>query len=188
MRTFFEKLQSNWQPIAVVAVVLLLFGGLIWWLITSNDESASDSADSVTQESEKKGEITSGLINGKDYGTDYALNETATFEVLVVLRDQQASDSGEDRRSSLKRGDVLAVRKSPHLWSDTERTSYLIVRIEMTGREALTLIEPKREGELVVLARAKKIDLDRVGFTGDQVVDGQPLGDQVFEKNVIREK
>lgn len=163
----------------MIGAVACLVALGIWYLVKQNSGDTDDQRKKVRED--KKGEITSGLVDGKDYGTDYTLDEEAEFEALVVLRDQ----SGED---GLKRGDVLAVRKLPHLWSDTERVSYLVVKIKMTGKDANTLLEPKQEGERVVLARAKRIDLDQVGFSGTQVTSGQPLGDKVFDTDIIRKK
>ncbi len=165
------------RPMIIGIVCLIALG--MWYLVKMNsgDTNSGDKRDTENE----KGAITEGLIDGKDYGTDYTLDEETEFEALVVLRDQ----SGED---GLKRGDVLAVRKLPHLWSDTEQASYLVVKIKMTGKDANTLLEPKQDGETVVFARAKRIDLDRVGFTGTQVVSGQPFGDRVFDMDIIREK
>lgn len=174
--------KQSWEVLKkwlmIIGIIGLVVLG-IWYLVQMNSGDADDQGEKVREG--KKGAITSGLIDGKDYGTDYTLDEEAEFEALVVLRDQ----SGED---GLKRGDVLAVRKLPHLWSDTETKSYLVVKIRMKGKDALALTEPKKEGESVVLARAKRIDLDAVGFTGTQVVSGQPLGDKVFDTDIIRKK
>lgn len=168
----------------LITLMVGFLGLLVWWLVYLNTHP-----DKTTQERlDQKGEITEGLINGKDYGTDYTENEKAEFEALVVLRDQIASDPEEDRRSSLKRGDVIAVRKLPHLWSDTERVSYLIVKIKMTGKEANSLLAPKIEGDTIVLARAQRIDVDALGVTGSQVVSGQPFAGKVFDSKVIQGK
>lgn len=171
--------------VGVVGAIIMVVGSG-WWLWHMNSGDIKD-ADRRAEEN-KKGAITEGLVDGKDYGTDYSDSETATFEALVMLRDQTASNPQEDAASSLKRGDVLAVRKRPHLWSDTERVSYLVVPIEMTGKEANRLLEPKKNGDRIVLARARNINLDRVGFTGNSVIDGQPVADKQFDTSVIMTK
>lgn len=170
----------------IVIIVLLIVVG-IWWLVRQNSGSLSGN-DAGQGEQEKKGAITEGLHDGKDYGTDYKTDEKALFQVLVVLRDQKYDRPEEDRAQALKRGDVLAVRKMPHLWSDTERASYLIVPIEMTGKDADALIAPKRENDQQTIARAESIDLDKVGFSGDDVTASQPLEDKKFDTNIIRGK
>lgn len=166
--------------------ILGLVGLGIWWLVQLNTSTGGE-ADSLKEE-DKRGAITTGLIEGKDYGTDYTENEEAEFEVLIVIRDQQADNPEEDRRSSLKRGDVLAVRKRPHLWSDTEQKSYLVVAIKMTGKEANALLSPKKEGDQIVLARAQRIDLDQLGFTGNHVVTGQSFEKKIFDPDIIKTK
>lgn len=179
--------RENWKDWALIAVVsgFIMIG--FWYGIMYN---RGENVDNMIGKNagEKQGAIISGLIDGKDYGTDYVENEQTLFEALVVLRDQQYDSPEEDQRSALKRGDVLAVRKAPHVWSDTERASYLIVKIEMTGKEANVLIAPKTAGDTVVLARARRIDLDRVGFTGTQIAGDQPFAGKVFDTDIIQVK
>lgn len=177
-----EKL--NRENLVGVAIIIAIVGCVslgAWWLVKMNSGSGGGAS-----REDKKGAITEGLQEGKDYGTDYAENEQAVFEALVVLRDQKYTDPEEDRRSALKRGDVLAIRKSPHLWSDTERTSYLVVKIEMTGKEANELVarDTDRNGT-PSHPRKKKIDLDAIGFTGANISGNQPFEEKVFEENII---
>lgn len=180
--------RENWKDwFLVVGIVSSLTLG-IWWLVYLNVGHDEEGDGDMIMEEEHKEIIVSGLKDGKDYSTDYAENEEAEFEVLVVLRDQQYDDPEENRRSALKRGDVLAVRKLPHVWSGTERASYLIVRIRMTGKEADALIVPKKDGEMIVSARAQHIDLDQIGFSGSQVTSNQPFGGKTFGTNIMKEK
>ncbi len=125
-------------------------------------------------------------IRPEDGGPDtsWKTDEQATFEALVVLRDQTGGDAGAD----LKRGDVLVVRKSPQEWSDTEWKSYLVVKLDLKGSEATALLDPKRDGDTVTLARGERIDLDRAGFSGGQVISGQPLLGNTFGKEIIIQK
>lgn len=180
--------RENWKDWALIVGVMSFLVLGIWYLVVRNIGSGEgDTADNQASQ-DKKGAITSGLKDGKDYGTDYAENEEAEFEALVVLRDQQYDNPETDRRSALKRGDVLSVRKLPHIWSDTEVTSYLVVRIKMTGKEADALIAPKKDGDTVIQARAKRIDLEKVGFAGNQVSSGQPLEGKIFDTDIVKGK
>lgn len=170
----------------LLIIGILSFIGLgIWWLVKLN--TGIDDGANVLRE-EQKNTITSRLIDGKDYGTGYDEKEIAEFEALVVLRDQHDPDPVEDKRSSLKRGDVLAVRKLPHLWSDTERNSYLIVKIKMTGKEANMLLLPKKDGDEITVARARRIDVEGLGFSSGQVTENQPLEGKVFDTDIIETK
>lgn len=128
------------------------------------------------------------------------------WETMVVLRDQVlSSDPVEDAKGALKRGDVLSVREENHEWSETEYKSYLLVKIEGRKSAIDKLLEPvtaeidadrdadnnaDSDGpqEEVVLARKYKVDMDKVGFDGKQVVNGQPVEDKVFGTDVIIKK
>lgn len=128
-------------------------------------------------------------------------NPFGVWEILIVLRSQEgAASPEEDAKNNLKRGDVIAVREEKHAWSRAEYKSYLLVKIEGRKQEAEKLLEPleKETGEKDEQGQPKKelvrlrrfaVDMDKIGFSGDQVVSGQPLENQVFQaKEVIREK
>ncbi len=128
---------------------------------------------------------------------NYLVNQLGWFqkekvwETLVVIRDQKIPDPVEDLRSSLKRGDVVVVREEGHQWSKTEYISYLIVKIKAKPAKIQKLLEPlekeldqKDENDKpkkeTLIARRYKIDLEKTGFSGEQVINGQPLLDKVF--------
>ena len=122
------------------------------------------------------------------------------FETMVVIRDQKRTDPTEDKKYSLKRGDVISVRSADHHWSKTEYASYLLVKIRGKKSELEQLLQPakKETGKKdpagkkikeILLARAYKINLAKVGFSGDQVINGQPLKDKIFNwKEVVEKK
>jgi hypothetical protein len=88
--------------------------------------------------------IATGFFGWKKY-QNYKTEKEKTmsvWEALVMVADQTASDPVEDARASLKRGDVIAIFPEGHPWSDTERTSYLIVKIKTTQENAQKLLEP----------------------------------------------
>lgn len=66
----------------------------------------------------------------------------ASYEALVMMRDQSSGNADEDRRSSLKAGDVILVQKEGHSWSDSERISYLILKMSLTEEQAQRLTQP----------------------------------------------
>lgn len=133
----------------------------------------------------------------------------SVYEVLVQLSDEKVNDPVEDARSSLKRGDVIAYVPEGHQWSDTERISYLIVRLKLTPEDAQKLMEPDTKPSSVktpegkdqpkdslaqtetVRARKYQIDLGKLGekdLTINDLSKGQPTGDKVFGASVIRKK
>jgi hypothetical protein len=132
------------------------------------------------------------------------------WEALVMVADQTASSPEEDARASLKRGDVIAIFPEGHPWSDTERTSYLIVKIKTTQENAQKLLEPVTEevkigargsqgkfaspaggeaGQERETVRARKYRLDiSVPPVNDLMIKGQPYKDKIFGEEVIEKK
>lgn len=157
----------------------LLFPVLGWYFWPKTDSGSEGLITSDEEESDQ---------SAFSRETSYADDEKTLFECLVVLRDQVDADPERDRQESLKRGDVISVRKSPQRWSETERSSYLIVKMELYGKEARALLEPFFQEEKKVQARKLKIDLDRVAFKGSSVGATQPFEKKVFGKEVIVEK
>ena len=67
------------------------------------------------------------------------------YEVAVVVRSQNNPDPEEDRRTSLKAGDVLVVQDEGHNWSRTERISYLILKMNLTEDQKIKLTAPQEK-------------------------------------------
>lgn len=67
------------------------------------------------------------------------------YEVAVVVRDQHNSDPEEDRRNSMKAGDVLVIKPEGQKWSQTERVSYLILKMSLTEEEKQNLTKPETQ-------------------------------------------
>ncbi len=134
-------------------------------------------------------------------------NQIAIYEALVNIVDEKASDPVEDARSSLKKGDVIAIFPEGHGWSDTEKNSYLIIKLKITEKEMkeLTLaktqkVERKkseidqendkmeRMEEETILARQYKLNLpefDTKKFWSDHK---QPFENRIFGNEIIEEK
>lgn len=127
-------------------------------------------------------------------------NRIGVWEVMVVIRDQNLSDDPvEDAKIALKRGDVISVRPEGHIWAETEYYSYLLLKInaKKSAADALLLPLEKETGEKdkegnkikeTIRARKFAIDLEKIGFAGDQVINGQPFEGEVFGEEVIVEK
>lgn len=138
-----------------------------------------------------------GFFSWKKYQTEK--NPGNVYEVAVVIRDQIFANPDEDRASSLKRGDAIAVRPENHQWSETEKISYLILKIRMKQKLVEDLLMPKEKTtdkineqeekiKEIIIAREYQIDLEKIGFSGDQVISGQPFSDKIFSEDIAVKK
>lgn len=129
------------------------------------------------------------------------------FEALVNIVDQKVSDPIEDARGSLKKGDVIAIFPEGHSWSETEKNSYLIIKLKIYQEDADKLLKAetkevknknRKDGEQeekdmmpemeIVKARMYRLDLpdfDTQKFWGG---GGQPFADKIFTSSIIEKK
>lgn len=176
-------LLKYWRLIVFVLVVIALLGGIFW---------------AVNKFVIKK------IFDG---------GETKNYQVLVKTYDDKLSDSEEDRRSSMKKGYVVGVYEENHQWSDSEKVSYLILKMKLNEKEVQKITEqvkeeidiktlPEEQQKMmkeqkkeernpddltrVVLARKYKIDLEKIGFSDMNVLlQGQPFEGQVFDWGIV---
>ena len=124
----------------------------------------------------------------------------SVYEAMVQVVDQKSGNEEEDRRASLKKGDVIAYFPEGHPWTETEKTGYLIVKIKLTSEDAAKLTEavtknvetqdPASSGasqQETIQARKYTLDID-VPTVNELMEKGQPYKDKVFEKGIIEEK
>lgn len=64
------------------------------------------------------------------------------YQVAIMVRSQHNKDPKEDRKNSLKAGDVLVVQPVDHKWSATEKVSYLMLRMNLSKEQKEKLISP----------------------------------------------
>jgi hypothetical protein len=138
------------------------------------------------------------------------------YEVAVVVRSQNNPNPEEDRRTSLKAGDVLVVQPEGHNWSRTERISYLILKMNLTAEQKTKLTAPqereikfkdlseeekkrvKNEGREyqeetrreILRARACRINLGKYfpDFKPVDLLFGQPYLDKVYDWSIVEKK
>ena len=132
------------------------------------------------------------------------------YEALVMVTDQKNSDPVEDAKSSLKAGDVLVILPEGHSWSDTEKISYLILKMNLTEDQAQKLLQPEqRKRELssrksenrelssqesqemeTIRARQYRLKIETLGFDLQKFWEnsGQPYADKVFDEKLIEKK
>ncbi|HPN55090.1 MAG TPA: hypothetical protein PLB52_04165 [Candidatus Moranbacteria bacterium] len=134
-------------------------------------------------------------------------NQIAIYEALVNIVDEKTTDPVEDARSSLKKGDVIAIFPEGHGWSDTEKNSYLIVKLKIKEKEMKDLtmaktqkVEAKkselgqenekmeRMEEKTILARQYKLNLPEFDTKKFWSSHEQPFKDQIFGNEIIEEK
>lgn len=77
------------------------------------------------------------------WGRDKKDDPVMVYDVAVMLKDQNQKDPEEDLKSSLKAGDVVLTRETGREWSNTERISYLILKMKLKQSEAAKLTEPE---------------------------------------------
>lgn len=65
------------------------------------------------------------------------------YEVAIWVRSQSNPDPVEDRKNSNKAGDVLVVQPEGHNWSQNEKISYLILKMELTEAQKQKLTAPE---------------------------------------------
>ena len=126
----------------------------------------------------------------------------SVYEALVQVVDQTSGNPEEDKRSALKQGDVIAVLPEGHIWTDTERTSYLIVKIKITAEDAAKLMEPvtkeikreKKEGEQEAISELETVqprkyylDVD-IPSVNELMLKGQPYKEKIFSNSAIEER
>lgn len=85
------------------------------------------------------------------------------YQVAIMVRSQNNPDPIEDRRTSLKRGDVLVVQGEKHKFSKTESVSYLILKMKLNEEQAakLTSADEKQLSEDEINAEIAKRNEER---------------------------
>lgn len=140
-----------------------------------------------------------------------------TYEALIAVRNQFNPDPVEDLRTSLKAGDVLLTLPEGHSWSQTERVSYLILKMRLTEDQAQTLVSPeekkavelkpkteeekkqaeerkKTEGDRdrmeTVRARRYRIMIEKLdpNFDPNILLEKQPYLDKIYDWNIVEKK
>ncbi len=176
----------------IVIFVILTIGGVVFFAIKHfhlKNENVSSSNKTTEEESKQ---------------------EKKTYEVLVAIRNQYNPDPKEDKRVSMKKGYVLGVYNDGHKWSETEKRSYLILKMNLTEKQKNDLVQPIKEKknsdkkgnekkgddkidikegeeENIIGIRMYKIDLEKIGFSDPKVLTrGQPFKDKVFDWDIVK--
>jgi hypothetical protein len=133
------------------------------------------------------------------------------YEALVMPKDQTNPDPKEDARSSLKAGDVIGIFPEGHVWSDTERQSYLLLKLTLSDSEVQELTQPQTKPsgsptseesggppsdakalagkqEETVRARAYRLKIETLQFDPNTIWKAQPFQGKVFEDKLIEKK
>jgi len=177
-------------------------------------------ADEAGRAGKKKAAIALGALAvvavGAYYGWQYFKpKEYKIYEALIAVRSQANSDPVEDAKNSLKAGDVLLTLPEGHKWSDTEKVSYLILKMRLTAEQAQTLVSPeerkaveikpvteeekkqaaerkKAEGDRdrmeTVRARRYRIKIEELNINADAIISAQPYPDKVFDWKIVEKK
>jgi hypothetical protein len=158
------------------------------------------------------------LVVGVSFGWKYLKPQPKkVYEALIAVRSQSNADPVEDAKNSLKAGDVILVLPEGHRWSDTEKFSYLLLKMNLTEKEAQTLVSPeekkavipkpktdeekkqqaerkKAEGDRqqmeTVRARRYRIKLEELdkNFDPNVLLNGQPYLDKIYDWKIVEKK
>ncbi len=131
-------------------------------------------------------------------------NQSQVYEALVNVVDQKTGDPVEDARSSLKKGDVIAYFPAGHSWSDTEKNSYLIVKLKLKEEDAAKLMSAEtreikdakkdpngkdmRPQTETIRARMYFLNLPDFDVQKFWETQQQPFGDKIFSASIIDKK
>lgn len=142
--------------------------------------------------------------------------EYKIYEALIAVRDQYNTDPKEDEKTSLKAGDVLVVLPEGHNWSQTERVSYLILKLNLTEEQAAKLtsseekietidlpkeeierakkdgrkIDEEREQRTTLRARRYRIKIEELdpNFDPNILLERQPFPDKTYDWGIVEKK
>ncbi|MFA4815590.1 MAG: hypothetical protein WC653_05915, partial [Candidatus Gracilibacteria bacterium] len=158
------------------------------------------------------------LAGGAYFGWQYFKpKEYKVYEALIAVRSQANADPVEDAKNSLKAGDVILALPEGHRWSDTEKVSYLILRMNLTEEQTRTLVspeekkavapKPKTEEEKKQAAERKKAEGDRdrmetvrarryrikleeldKNFDPNILLEKQPYLDKIYDWKIVEKK
>jgi hypothetical protein len=133
------------------------------------------------------------------------------YEALVMPKDQTNPDPQEDARGSLKAGDVMGIFPEGHVYSDTEKQSYLLLKLTLTDAEAQELTQPQTKPsgsptsdksggpssaakaledkqDETVRARAYRLKIETLQFDINTIWKAQPFPVKVFDDKLIEKK
>lgn len=158
------------------------------------------------------------LVVGASLGWKYLKPQPKkVYEALIAVRSQSNADPVEDAKNSLKAGDVLLLLPEGHKWSETEKVSYLILKMNLTEKEAQTIVSPeekkavepkpttdeekkraeerkKAEGNRqqmeTVRARRYRIKLEELdkNFDPNILLERQPYLDKIYDWKIVEKK
>ncbi|MFA6183741.1 MAG: hypothetical protein WC682_01410 [Parcubacteria group bacterium] len=179
-----RKIAQAWRLILFIIGVIILVAGLLWGIFWG---------------------VNKLFFHGK-LGNN---GEIKTYQVLVSIHDNTMPDPAEDKKTSIKKGYALGLYPEDHQWSDTEKVSFLILKMKLNETEATDLMAPvekdiniktlpkeeqdrlKKEKDAppqkeTLAARKYKINLEKINFSDpNSLLKGQPFTDKVFGWEIV---
>lgn len=179
-----KKIVRAWRLILFIIVVLALAIGLIYGIFWGVNKLLFH------------GSLGSGLVKN--------------YQVLVSVHDNTMPDPAEDKKSSMKKGYVVGVYDENHEWSDTEKVSFLILKMKLSETQSSELMAPvekdldpktlsqEQQDQLkqdknapvqkeTIAARQYKINLGKIGFNDpNSLLTSQPYQDKVFGWEIVQ--
>jgi hypothetical protein len=138
-------------------------------------------------------------------GPDDAQNQEGVYEALIMTVDEAPNDKNSP--SALRPGDVMVIFPEGHSWSETERVSYLLLKLKLKKSDADKLVQAKTKKvqvrdaeptgengqpmgpeEETVLARQYRLKIEKLDFKASEIWKGQPYPDKIFDDGMIEKK
>lgn len=145
---------------------------------------------------------------GINQSSEETKGETHLYEALVQPFGEKPENPLTQENSALSQGEVVVIFPEGHLWSETEKTSYLILRLNITEEEAQQLVEAETQGidleetkteegtaplplkRETLRARKYRLKLEELNFDLQKFWENptQPYENQIFDSLLIEEK
>ena len=127
------------------------------------------------------------------------MGEVTTQKLLVQI--ERPKGSPENLKGRYERGDIVLVASADKQFSEAEKTGFLILKMDLTPKQAeiLTLSLTKGNAQTVQKDKTKQampeslkrrkfyVDLSAVGIA-DNDEQGREIGKQIYKWDILREK
>lgn len=176
-------IENKKRLVIFIAVIVLIIGGIIFAIVKWRTNSNPDNPDN----------------------SDNSENQGSVYEALIMTQDEAPNDKNSP--SALRPGDVMVIFPEGHSWSETERISYLMLKLKLEKSDADKLVQPASrrradvsasrggpetiEGpeEEIVQARQYRIKIEKLDFDAKMIwKNGQPYPDKIFDDSLIEKK
>lgn len=181
---FFAWLKSiarklGWKTIAAILAVVFVIGGFFIWR-TIHQRNQIPQLDRLTLSEAAK------------------MGDKANYQMLIQIQNSNCEQVVAN--SCLQRGDVVLIASADKEWSPAEEEGFLIIKIELTPKQAELMTQPlekisdkakgdPKQGPMFDQIQRRKfaVDLVKMGIASDDQ-KGRIISDKVFTADILKEK